>query len=269
LSNPGKIGLDISARLEILPSYSRLNSNTEPQIIKQSLGYLEAGTNQTSTINFSIDKPGTYSVITAIYSKDKLLCQKEIRAVISGEDGSLLDIKNSKGTYREGEPIKVEVSFVGPADKSLVEGAYVQLKLKSLGREIKNLQNSPITLSSQPGQTQFKFNAPEELRYYDLEISLGKGSEVFDSVAQSYHPIEPNLTVANDGRIIPSNVSGCFDDGACTENESELGDCLDCQPMNKTTERQETEKFEFYKNAAFALVGIILLLIIVVWWYKR
>jgi hypothetical protein len=269
LVNPGNVGLDLLARLEIVPSYSKSNPATEPQIIEERLGYLESGADKNSSISFSIDKPGTYSVIIAIYSKDKFLCQKEIRAVISGEDGSLLDIKNSKATYLEGEPVKVEVSFVGPADKSLVEGTYVQLKIKSDGREIESLENSPITLSSQPGMTQFKLNAPEELKNYDLEISLGKGSEVFDSVAQSYHPIDPNLTIANDGRIIPSNVSGCFDDGACAESESKLGDCLDCQAMNKTAERQETENFEFYKNAALVLVGIILLLIIVVWWYKR
>jgi len=269
LSNPGNSGLNLSARLEVLPSYGKTNLNIEPQIIEEELGYMDAGTNKTSSINFSIGKPGTYSVLLAIYSKDSFLCQKEIRAVVSGEDGTILNVKNSMDTYLEGENVRIEVSFVGPADKSMVESAYIQLNIKSGGREIKSLRNGPLLLSTQPGLTEFRFSAPEELKEYDLEIVLGKGSDVFDSVVQSYRPMEPNLTITGDGRIISSNGQGCFDDGVCMENESKLGDCLDCQPMNKTAERQESEKYAFYKNISFALIGVIILLVLVIWWYKR
>jgi hypothetical protein len=198
-----------------------------------------------------------------IYSNGSFMAQKEIRAVVSGEDGTLLDVKNSKAVYAAGEDVKVDVSFVGPADKSIVEGAYILIKIISGGREVFSSVKENINLSAEPGVVEYTFKAPEDLSNYDLEVELGKGPDIFDRSIQSYKPMESNTTLTEDGRIQPKNSQGCFDDGICTDSESKAGECIDCSSLRKTSEVVATEKIELYKNIAFVILGVIILLFIV------
>lgn len=263
LSNAGSSDQNLSAKLEIIPSYRKPSLNNSSDIIGQPLGILRPGENKSYSIDFSISQPGTYSVILAIYSGGTFMAQKEIRAVVGGEDGTILDVENYKATYSAGDDVAVDVSFVGPADKSTVKDAYVQLEVLSAGRTLGILRKDNVSLSPQPGLEQFRLKAQEDLENYDIAVTLGKGDTVFDKSLQSYKPMEPNITVTEDGRFFPKNESGCFDDSVCTQEEQSIGNCLDCTPIKKTAERVEAERYDLYTILAFAILGIIILLFIV------
>jgi hypothetical protein len=264
LRNQGQLAIsNISARMKAIPSYEQSAYAEKQSLLEVPLGSLAPGEKKEYSIDLSINKPGTYAVILSIYSGEDFLGSKEVRAVISGEDGTILNIKNTKDTYTAGEDFHCTVSYVGPADKSVVEGAYIQLTVLSQGNAIRTLRKDGIRLSTEPASSDFSFIVSQELKKYDLEIELGKGDEVFDKAISTYEYLQPNSTVTSDGRTLPKG-EGCFDDNLCTVDESKIGDCIDCAPLKKTIEQTDSEANAWLIGAAVIIILIILVLFIMV-----
>lgn len=260
LTNPGGSDLILSSKLKAVASYRQIYSTQNQTSIESQLGVLKPGETKSYSIGFSIDKPGTYSVIVSIYSGDDFLAQKEVRAVISGEDGTILSVKNGKDTYESGETFGCRVSYVGPADKSVVDGAYLQVRVLSDGKVVNTIRKESIQLSTQEMSADFSFKVPYSLMNYDVETELGKGDVIFDKVTNNYEPMNPDTTLTDDGRILPKG-EGCFDDGVCTDAESKIGDCLDCVPMGQSVQKQEFEQYYWPVGIIVTILVIIILLL--------
>ncbi|MBN2095239.1 MAG: hypothetical protein JW727_04270 [Candidatus Aenigmarchaeota archaeon] len=256
LQNPTQSSLELTARLRMVSSYSPLDTSSSVLDLSQNLGNLASGESGRYSIAFKPPRPGTYSVIVGIYSGEDFLGEKEVRAVISGETGSIMEVENFKGRYEPGEQGLVRVHVVGPADKSNVSGAYLELSVYSAEKEVANLVKESMTLTAKTQAFDFYVKPPEGLEEYVLSVELGKGGEVFDSVNQSYKELSSELIMSDDGRILSRQAEACFDNGVCTPEEEIMGDCLDCAAIEKTIERVEYETYQIYK-----LIAVIMLIV--------
>ncbi len=255
LKNIGEMPLNTEAKIKIVPTYEK---NKITKLIKKSLGLIEVNKTKSYSIETKLEKPGTYKAILEIYADNEKILEREVRIVIGGEGGSILALRNLKDIYKRGEKVKVDVSLVGPADKSKVKNCY--LKLKIIKEKAIKVVNKKITeLSSTPTTTSFEFKAPENLDYYDLLVTLGKGDKIFDTARASYRDLEPEFVFTEDGRIRNIKVKGCFDDGNCTEDELEIGDCLDC----KGVAPQEKPKITLQKDWIYMVLLLVFLVLLI------
>lgn len=266
IRNKGSSLLPVSARVYLIPSYRSGNMSVFGTMadLQKDLGEIMPENAKSGSFEVKLTEPGTYSLILVLYSGEDVLSWKEVRAVVSGESGKILEIRNSKDVYRQNEEVKLDVLLVGPADKSQVEGAYLEAGFYSSGQLVKSLRKDNIALNTDPGLVSFSFRAPQALEYYDVRLRLGRQEKIFDEVNLSYHPMEIGTVLAPDGRFMPVNISGCYDDGICTENEKGFGNCLDCVPIEKTKKQVEGDVYSFYLKIALLILIIALAIIFLV-----
>ncbi|MGC9310836.1 MAG: hypothetical protein ACP5E4_03905, partial [Candidatus Aenigmatarchaeota archaeon] len=202
-------------------------------------------------------------VVAEIYLDGEFACSKEVRAVVSGKDGTILELNNPQDTYEKGDEAVIELTVVGPADKSTVSGAYAEIEITSGGSPVKSLKKEPITLSLEPQTLRFSFGAPADLERYELTARIGKGSKVFDEKVSEYEAFVMESILTEDGRVLPAGADGCFDDGKCTDEESKRGDCLDCVLFEYPEKIIEKERNSLFMKAVAALILVLLALVAV------
>lgn len=231
LRNLGAAASKLNADISIVSTYS-------PDLVvgsfQKDLETINSGGDGAYSFETQIDRPGTYRVVVDLYSNNEKIVQKECRAVIVGEGGSIIAVENAQDTYEQGEQVEITVDVVGRADGiSDVNNASLEMNLIKDGKNIKTLTHEIEELPFNPLNLHFKFEAPEDLVNYVVCLKLGKGDKIFDSVNVSYEPLEPEKILTDDGRIMPLNKPGCFDDGVCTLPEYEYGNCLDCRGVTE------------------------------------
>lgn len=267
LTNVGEESLKMDVKIKIVPTYQ---PDKIIKFIEKNLSTLKIGESKVYEIETKLEKPGTYRVIVELYSDNEKLMEKELRVVIKGEGGSIIGLRNIKDVYKKGEKVKIEITIVGPADKTKVENAYLKLELIKEGQSIKVVNKNIGELSATPATLSFEFEAPMDLMKYEIFVELGKGDEIYDTARASYELLEPQLILSEDGRIRSAKLEGCFDDNICTEKEFEIGNCLDCAgveapvtptitPIEKEEEKPQVMPYILLMGLIIVIVSIILI----------
>lgn len=239
LNNDGTTEMDLRANVEIVPTYDASNEPIES--FSEDLGTLAVGASEEYNITASVEEPGTYRVVTDIVDGDGTVrAEGEVRLVIGGNGGSIVNVANQQDTYDEGETMNVDVSYVGPADgSSIVEDAALTATVldgdETVVEEDYQISQLPFTVESHS----FSMDAPEDLDQYTLEVTLGKDGTTYDTFTAEYQNLDPERVLTDDGEV---RVQGeCIDDGTCTQAEYEKGGCFDCR--NKDEPPEETSYF--------------------------
>lgn len=180
--------------------------------------------------DYKMNKAGTYDLFVKIFDENEMLiANKEVRVVIMGAGGSLIDVFNKQDTYLVGETTSINVGLVGPADAvSVVSNVYLKTSILKEDRVISEKKINIERLPFNPLEYDFEFDVIENLEYYKVKVVLGKGDKIYDEVILDYEPLKPEFVISSDGRIYDPTVIACFDDGICSNQETELGRCVDC-----------------------------------------
>jgi len=225
LTNDGSEPIDPAASARIVPTYT---TDDEPiKSLEEDLGDLSPGESREYEMTTSVETAGTYVIEVEVRDGQTSLGENEVRLVISGGGGSIIDMQNAQDTYEQGEQVRVDAQIVGPADGStVVEDAYLRMEVLKDGQTIDQEEQTIDELPFNPRQTSFNLTADEELDEYTMRLVLGKGDTVFDTYEAQYQPIEVERQLTSSGQV---DVSGqCLDDGVCTREEYEIGGCYDC-----------------------------------------
>ncbi len=261
LINKNPFSIKVKGLVKAIGTYSG-NVIFEKEV---DIGELEGNARKVIEIPISITIPGTYRVVIEIYDlQNNLLATSECRAVIMGEGGTILSIENKKDVYKKGDEVEINVTVVGPADKSIVSNAYLLLEIYRNNEEVFS-ENKTIDLTFKPESFTFKFRAKEDLLKYKVVVKLGKDGRVFDEEQIEYYDLEPEIILAEDGRVKYLNANQCFDDGICDDFEKKLNcmDCISFMPAKETGEETPGfgEKVEVKKsNKVYILVALTIIL---------
>lgn len=242
LENTGSQQVSPVADIEIIPTYS-----TEGEPVKsfeRQLGTLETGEKMNYSFDEVVNSPGTYRVVANIETQNgEQMASNEVRLVIAGEGGSIVNVENSRDTYGQGDIMRVNASIVGPADgSSVVQNAYLRMEVLKDGDQVfqseKTIDRLPLSTSGY----MFRQETPEQLGRYTLRVELGKGDVVYDTFEAQYENLVAEKRLTSDGQVWAQNQ--CYDDGTCTQREYELGNCYDCMnvtepPANQTDDGDE------------------------------
>lgn len=239
LTNDGDVDMGLTADIEVVSTY---DAAAEPVLTtSKDLGTLASGDTQEYNLSASVDEPGTYRVITEVTDQDGTVrAEGEVRLVIGGNGGSIVNVVNEHDTYGSGDTIGVNVSYVGPADgATIVEDATLTARILQDEEEVVTDSYQIDQLPFNVEQHQFTMEAPSELDQYTLEITLGKDGTTYDTFTAEYQALDPDRVLTADGNV---RVQGeCVDDGTCTRAEYEKGDCFDCRNVDEPPE--ETSYF--------------------------
>ena len=206
------------------------DSQDEMDIIFSNTTLLNINEKKEIIETISYDKAGTYDLFVSVYDEeDNLVANKEVRLVIVGEDGTILDVFNKQDTYEKDEFVTVDVSIVGPADSlSIVENSNLIVDVLQNNESIYTEQKQIEILPINPLDYNFFFQAPVKLEYYTLRITLEKDGKIYDQVELDYEPLDPELVISPKGAIYDPSLNMCLDDGECSEKEKQIGNCADC-----------------------------------------
>lgn len=197
------------------------------------------------------NESGTFDLFVKVFDDESnQLANKEVRLVVVGDDGTILDVFNQRDGYEQNELVTVNVSIVGPADSlSLVENSTLMLNILEQNEIIYEENISIDILPTNPENYKFSFIAPEELKYYKLRVTLENDGNIYDQVELSYEPLFPELIISPTGAIYDPSLNMCLDDNKCTQMEKNLGNCADCVIKENNRKRQELkEKNELEKD---------------------
>jgi hypothetical protein len=269
LENPGDQQIDPQAEIEIIPTYS---SEDEPvKTIEKDLEALSPGEMNNYSIQEQMDSPGTYRVVARIESAgEEELASSEVRLVIAGEGGSIVNVENSRDTYGQGDIMRLNASIVGPADgSSVVEDAYLRTEVLKDGETVLQSEKTIDRLPLSTTGYEFREEVPEQLGTYTLRVELGKDDVVYDTFEAQYEPLTAEKRLTSDGQVWQQNQ--CFDDGECTQREYELGNCYDCigveEPPANQTDSVDDEQDNLTQIAV--VVGVAAVLVLAVLGYRR
>lgn len=268
LENAGSQEINPEADIQIIPTYS--DDGESIKDIQKDLGSLESGESQKYSFEEIVNSPGTYRVVGNIYTEDgDQLASNEVRLVISGEGGSIVNVENSRDTYGQGDMVRVNASIVGPADgSSVVQDAYLKTEIlkddEQVFQEEKTIDRLPLSTTGYV----FREETPEQLGKYTLRVELGKGDIVYDTFEAEYQHLTAEKRLTSDGQVWQQNQ--CYDDGECTQREYELGNCYDClnvtePPANQTDTTEEDDNLTRIAVAA----GVAALIALMALGYRR
>ena len=239
LTNDGEIDMDLTANINIVPTYA---TDGEPvESFEEELGTLAPGESSEYTLSSAIDEPGTYRVRTEIVDgSDTVRADGEVRLVIGGDGGSIVNVANHEDIYDEGDTIATNVSYVGPADGStVVEDATLTMQVRQDNQVVVEDSHQIDRLPFNVEDYTFEMEAPRDLDEYTLRVVLGKGDVTYDTFTASYEELDPERVLTDDGTV---RVQGeCVDDGTCTQAEYNIGGCFDCRNVDESPE--ETSYF--------------------------
>ncbi len=273
-----KINEDIKKNLklnvELYPSYSQGDESVYE--VKNKLNFEEINSS-IGLLKLNYSKSGTYNVKVNFYYKENFLYSKIIRMVISGKSGGIMNILNEKDVYNKGDTFKLTGILIGPADGATkLENPNLKLKIiqdkKIIEEEIQNIEN----LGFQPVNFQFLIpSLKEDLTNYKVILELYDNKELLDSVKLNYSKLTPKYLYKN-GLVYINNPNMCLDDGICSDNEKNLGNCLDCnldkiKPFeDKVNKVEKINNFKFNEDSLnndsnyLFLINIILVLLIMI-----
>ncbi|MFW6286264.1 MAG: hypothetical protein ACOC16_04045 [Nanoarchaeota archaeon] len=239
LNNQQDVSKDL--RSEIFMKNSYLGGELE-KVYEENIS-INANERKDFSIEYSHEKAGTYDLFVVIYDEDnKVVGNKEVRVVIIGDGGSLIDVFNHKDVYDVGELGKIDVSLVGPADAmSIVRDVELKMEIFKEDNLIYEDSKEIDELPFNPETYNFVFENDVILDYYKVKVTLRKGDKIYDEVELNYEPLNPDLVISADGRVFDPNVVACFDDGICTDEEKDIGNCLDCFGINDSVEVEEEQ----------------------------
>lgn len=262
---------DVESNIEITfkNSYSRGEEESffenEYTLVKENKTFFE--------IPLIYDKAGTYDLFVNVFDENgKLNARKEVRLVIAGEGGTIMDVFNLNDVYLTGEMVNIQTQHVGPADGiTWIPDVFLKLEVIKQDRIVYSEVREFDELSFSPETTEFLFNASEELDKYKVRVILGRGNETYDTVELNYEKLIREIFISPDGRIYNSSLIACYDDDVCTEEEKGIGDCLDCNVnfqkfKNKKLNRIEAEvnfngvtPEETKDNTAFIMIMVFIM----------
>lgn len=269
LSNTGNERIDPEAEFSIIPTYS---DDKQPiDSFTRDLEAIEVGESNSYNFSRSMTEPGTYNLETVIRDSDgNQLSSADVRVVISGEGGSIVDVGNHNDTYSQGQEMSVDTMIVGPADgSSVVNNAYLSMEVSQDGETLIQERETIDQLPYTPEERTLESEVPEDLDDYTVRIVLGKGDAVYDTFEADYQELDPERLLTESGEVWDENQ--CFDDGECTEREYELGDCYDCfgvsgSKFNDSDDQTEETGSILDQEYIYILLIIIGISAIVVYW---
>ena len=195
--------------------------------------------------SYLAEDSGTYRIVMSLLGEDgNLYFKDEVRAVVTGEDVSIIGAENSQDVYSEGETFDLSVDLVGPADGiGTFEGGFLELDILKAGELIHETKTDLDSIGVGVEKKRFEFTVPEDLEEYRVVVRATKNGEVYDKIVLDYEELVPEEIISEDGRVYDPNAVGCFDDGICTPQEREHGGCYDCyvEDMEKKDEKVEEE----------------------------
>jgi hypothetical protein len=207
---------------------------------------LEVNESKKITCKTKLEKPKTYTFNMEVLKGEEVLGSATVRVVVRGVSGSIVLVRNAKDVYSKGENVSVQVRLIGPADAiNSVDGAELTLYVKKGGKEGTTLAQQAKSvdgLSTAFQEHAFSLAAPEDLDRYTLYITLAKDNVILDEFTADYEKLTPKMLLLPDGRVRDTTVGGCFDDGACEEQEKALGNCFDCRFLAETPTPKPTAK---------------------------
>lgn len=267
LENTGTNPISPDADIQITPTYS----NEEPlKTSTEDLGTLASQETKEYSFDYNVNNPGTYVVSADIEDSETELVSGQVRLVIAGAGGSITDVANSQDTYRQGETVESNVTIVGPADgTTTVLDAEVAMEVIKGGQTIMKDSKSLDTLPLNPKDYTLSAETPEDLDQYTLKITLGKDDQVYDTYTAEYQELDPERTLTTTGEVKEKGL--CFDDGECTKEEQQIGNCYDCrnvdQELNQTDDGKNNQQES--GNATLPIIAVLLLLLATVTVYWR
>ncbi len=221
---------DYTNTYQIKYTLRQSHSDDEPEVIGSEFVSLYPNEIKNHVYEMSYSKSGTYDLIVEVYDGQNIIANKEVRLVIVGNGGNILDVRNQKDTYLKNEYVNINVSFVGPADGfNIVQSAYIKADIILPYENIIATKTNQISkLDFIPQNSVFYIGAPQDLNSYKLRLTLGKDEEIYDVVEIDYEPLNPDLVISEQGFVYDPDKKGCLDDTICTEVEKEIGNCYDC-----------------------------------------
>jgi hypothetical protein len=231
------------------------------------------------TIPISLNESGTFKLFVNIYDENhNLLLSKDVRVVIIGDGGNILDVFNHKDVYFNGEDFNLDVVYVGPADAlTTVKNVLLNVKILKENREVENFDYIIDQMPLNPEKINFKKKLNEDLDKYKVIVTLSKNGKIYDKVELNYEELNPKILISLDGRLYDPNVIACFDDSVCTDVEKSLGNCMDCikpkfeknKDFNNETINLDGEDVEINKNIFLIIFVLILILIALLFVFKK
>lgn len=226
LTNPGSEPVSADATISITPTYSTEADSVES--FTRDLGTIEPGATEEYSFSTQVTQPGTYVVRASVTGDEgQDLADGEVRLVIAGGGGSIVDLDNAQDTYTAGETASLTASVVGPADGSTeIRDAFLRLEVTKDGSVVERRETTIDRLPFTPEDHKFSFTPDNDLEQYTVRLTLGKGDTVYDTYTASYEPLHAERMLSEDGQV--RTAGQCYDDGTCTAAEYDAGGCYDC-----------------------------------------
>ncbi len=284
LNNPNLISQNLTTKFFLKQTYSLVEAK---EIFSTNI--ISNPNSITSyIINYNLSKAGTYDLYVKIYDLNGILvANKEVRVVIMGQGGSILDVFNKADIYKIGENVDLDISIVGPADAvSVVKNGFLKVQIikndSIISEETKIIENFAFN----PEKLNFILPTSEDLNYYKVKVILGKDKIEYDVVELNYEPLDPKLIINPEGKIYNPNKIACLDDNICTEQENILLNCYDCIAPKIILDEEvliKEENFEnksiltenlskednFSSKLSYILLALLIIAIIVIWRIKN
>jgi len=218
-------------------SYDKSNNY---DLLKSENVILNASSLNAFRVPLRMEDAGTYDLFVEIEQDGNLISKREVRVVIGGADGTIMDVFNLNDVHQESDIANVEVQIVGPADGiSRVIDSTLEMDVIVDGQVVVEQEKQIEDLSFSPTYHNFVFTAPVDLMSYKIHIILRKDDEIYDEIILDYEELNPDLVISNNGKIYNPNARMCLDDGMCSEIEKTLGNCMDCDIRVKEEDESE------------------------------
>lgn len=267
---------DIDILVELFNTYSIENKVYE---IENKAKFNQSEIEKKILIDYNI--PGTYVVRSSFFKDNMFLFSKDIRLVIAGISGSIVNVENEKDVYSIGENIKLSGVLIGPADGvTKLENVDLELLIYQDNNLVLNKNKQIDSLGFQSLNFVFNEKLNQNLEKYKVIINLKKDEQILDNIELNYEKLEAEFEY-KDGVIFEKDFVGCFDDNICSKEEREIGDCYDCYLEDNKKDEVILENSSNInlndgyqnKNLIIIIVWIIVLIIIGIslflWWRKK
>lgn len=270
LSNGIKNNLKLKVKL--FYSYSQFDKPTYST--QGNLTYF----NNLGKLKLNYSKPGSYNVKVSFLYKNQFLFSKIIRLVIYGKSGGIVDVLNSQDIYKKGDIFNLNGILIGPADgASQIENPHIKMSLIQNNKQLYSNDKKLENLGFQPLNFNFKINNLSfDLNNYQVKLDLYDTNLLLDEVILNYTKLSPKYLYKN-GLVYKNDPNMCLDDGICTKNEKNIGNCLDCHlkelNLNKNTKENNINKSKIkldsndYSDVNYfylVLISFLILLIIII-----
>ena len=171
---------EITINFKSKHSYDKSNNY---DLQKSEIVTLNASSINNFRVPLIMSDAGTYNLFVELIKGDMLISKREVRVVIGGVDGTIMDVFNLNDVYKKSETANLEVQVVGPADGiSRVIDSTLEMNVivndEIILTQVKEIED----LSFTPTYYNFIFTAPVDLMSYKIQVILRKGDTIYDEI---------------------------------------------------------------------------------------